>query len=111
MELNIKLRQLLASKIITNETSRRMVDKLSDGRLGYIWVPNTGGPGFVSFNLLKGTSEENFTLYASHSTWNSQRDFSNWTKSEAFRAAHKNAGSHSGIYIGHPVFEGFEIIM
>ena len=67
--------------------------------------------GFVSFNLLKGTSEEDFTLYASHSTWNSQKDFLNWTKSEAFRAAHKNAGSHSGIYIGHPVFEGFEIIM
>ena len=67
--------------------------------------------GFVSFNLLKGTSEENFTLYASHSTWNSQKDFSNWTKSEAFRAAHKNAGGHSNIYLGHPVFEGFEIIM
>ena len=67
--------------------------------------------GFVSFNLLKGKSEENFTLYASHSSWNSEKDFSNWTKSEAFRAAHKNAGSHSDIYIGHPVFEGFEIVM
>ena len=43
--------------------------------------------------------------------WNSQKDFSNWTKSEAFRAAHKNAGIHSDIYLGHPVFEGFEIIM
>lgn len=32
------------------EDNRRMVDKLSGGRLGYIWVPNTGGPGFVSFN-------------------------------------------------------------
>lgn len=32
------------------EDNRRMVDKLSNGRLGYIWVPNTGGPGFVSFN-------------------------------------------------------------
>ena len=41
----------------------------------------------------------------------SQEDFSNWAKSEAFRAAHKNAGSHSNIYLGHPVFEGFEIIM
>ena len=27
-----------------------MVDRLSNGRLGYVWVPNTGGPGFVSFN-------------------------------------------------------------
>jgi tricorn protease len=32
------------------EDNRRLVDKLSGGRLAYIWVPNTGGPGFVSFN-------------------------------------------------------------
>jgi tricorn protease len=32
------------------EDNRRMVDSLSGGKLGYIWVPNTGGPGFVSFN-------------------------------------------------------------
>lgn len=32
------------------EDNRRMVDKLSGGRLAYIWVPNTGGGGFVSFN-------------------------------------------------------------
>ncbi len=32
------------------EDNRRMVDKLSDGKLAYVWVPNTGGNGFVSFN-------------------------------------------------------------
>ncbi|WP_460218448.1 S41 family peptidase [Psychroserpens sp. MEBiC05023] len=32
------------------EDNRRLVDKLSNGRLGYVWVPNTGGGGFVSFN-------------------------------------------------------------
>lgn len=32
------------------EDNRRKVDELSGGRLGYVWVPNTGGPGFVSFN-------------------------------------------------------------
>lgn len=32
------------------EDNRRRVDELSDGRLAYVWVPNTGGPGFVSFN-------------------------------------------------------------
>ncbi|GAA4963542.1 S41 family peptidase [Algibacter aquimarinus] len=32
------------------EDNRRLVEKLSNGRLGYIWVPNTGGSGFVSFN-------------------------------------------------------------
>jgi len=32
------------------EDNRRLVDKLSDGKLAYIWVPNTSTPGFVSFN-------------------------------------------------------------
>lgn len=32
------------------EDNRRMVDELSDGKLAYIWVPNTGGPGYVNFN-------------------------------------------------------------
>lgn len=32
------------------EDNRRLVDKLSNGRLAYIWVPNTGGGGYVSFN-------------------------------------------------------------
>jgi tricorn protease len=32
------------------EDNRRKVDELSHRKLGYVWVPNTGGPGFVSFN-------------------------------------------------------------
>ena len=32
------------------ETSRRMVDKLSGGKLAYVYVPNTGQPGYTSFN-------------------------------------------------------------
>ena len=32
------------------EDNRRLVDKLSGGRLAYIWVPNTSGRGLVSFN-------------------------------------------------------------
>lgn len=32
------------------EDNRRKVDELSGGKLAYIWVPNTGNPGFVSFN-------------------------------------------------------------
>lgn len=32
------------------EDNRRKVAELSNGKLGYVWVPNTGGPGFVSFN-------------------------------------------------------------
>lgn len=32
------------------EDNRRRVDSLSNGRLAYVWVPNTGGPGYRSFN-------------------------------------------------------------
>jgi tricorn protease len=32
------------------EDNRRTVDKLSGGRLGYVYIPNTGGPGYASFN-------------------------------------------------------------
>ena len=67
--------------------------------------------GFIEFHLVKGNSEETHTVYASHSTWNSRKDFEVWTKSEAFRQAHKGAGEHSSIYLGHPEFEGFEVII
>ena len=42
-------------------------------------------PGFKKFNLIRSESNEEFTLYASHSEWSSKEDFINWTKSEAFR--------------------------
>jgi tricorn protease len=32
------------------EDNRRRVDDLSDGKLAYVWVPNTGEPGVISFN-------------------------------------------------------------
>ncbi len=32
------------------EDNRRRVEELSQGKVAYVWVPNTGGPGFVSFN-------------------------------------------------------------
>jgi tricorn protease len=32
------------------ETNRRKVDELSNGKLAYVYVPNTGGGGFTSFN-------------------------------------------------------------
>ena len=67
--------------------------------------------GFKSFNLIKGEEKDDHTLYASHSIWNSKNDFINWTKSEAFRLAHKNSGQHKGLYLGHPNFEGFEVVI
>ena len=68
-------------------------------------------PGFKKFNLIKSETNEEYTLYASHSEWESKQDFINWTKSEAFRMAHKNAGEHKTVYLDHPKFEGFEVVL
>ena len=68
-------------------------------------------PGFKKFNLIKGDKLEDHTLYASHSIWASKEHFINWTKSEAFRQAHKGAGENRDMYLGHPVFEGFEVVL
>ena len=70
-----------------------------------------GVKGFKKFNLIKGDSNKEYSLNSSHSTWESKEDFINWTKSEAFRLAHKNAGQHQDLYIGHPNFEGFEKVI
>ncbi len=69
-------------------------------------------PGFKSFHLLHGTTDENCTLFASHSIWESRRDFINWTESEQFRKAHAGAGGKTReIYLGPPQFEGFEAVL
>ena len=68
-------------------------------------------PGFKNFNLIKGKTNEEYTLYASHSIWENEEAFINWTKSEEFRMAHKNAGSNKHLYLGHPEFEGFNKII
>ncbi len=68
-------------------------------------------PGFKSFHLLRGPSSETSTLFASHSTWESKQHFEDWTRSEAFRKAHAQAGTAKGIYLGPPEFEGFEAVL
>ena len=92
-------------KILTGE--EKTFEKIWKNRDSYLDKVK----GFKKFNLIKGKKFENYTLYASHSTWNSENDFISWTKSESFRLAHKNAGNNKEIYIGHPEFEGFEVII
>ena len=67
-------------------------------------------PGFVAFHLLRGPTNEDHTLFSSHTVWRSREDFEAWTRSEAFRAAHGASGSAKPLYLGHPNFEGFEVI-
>ena len=68
-------------------------------------------PGFKSFNLLQGASTDEYTLFSSHASWESREAFENWTKSEAFRKAHANAGSRKEIYMGPPQLECFESVL
>jgi len=93
--------------------NRFRVKKGSEQAFESVWLSRdsqlTKVPGFVEFHLLKGPEHEDFTLYASHTVWHNQDAFVAWTKSEAFRAAHKDAGQNKPLYIDHPQFEGFEV--
>ena len=67
-------------------------------------------PGFRSFALLRGPEAEGYVLYASHTIWESEDAFRDWTRSEAFRAAHSGAKSSEGMYLGPPELEIFEAV-
>ena len=67
-------------------------------------------PDFIEFHLLKGPEREDHVLYSSHTVWRSYEDFEAWTKSEQFRKAHAGAGGNKPLYLGHPDFEGFQVL-
>ena len=68
--------------------------------------------GFREFLLLRGpvNEAEGYTLFASHTIWESHEDFVAWTKSQNFRDSHKSAGTGKVMTAGHPVFEGFSAV-
>lgn len=67
--------------------------------------------GFVAFHMLNGPEDADGTiLYASHTVWASEEAFRAWTRSDAVRAAHKNAGASATLHEGAPRFEGFRAI-
>jgi len=68
-------------------------------------------PGFVEFRLLRGPADDEATLFASHTVWESRAAFEDWTKSESFRKAHAGARAPEGTYLGHPRFEGFDVVL
>ena len=68
-------------------------------------------PGFREFHLLQGPTDDDATLFTSHSLWDSGEQFRDWTRSEAFRQAHADAGSNKDLYLGSPQFEGFEVVL
>ncbi len=69
-----------------------------------------GVPGFVSFHLLRGPAKDDHVLYSSHTVWADKDAFEAWTRSDAFRRAHASAGQNKPLYLGHPEFEGFEVV-
>ena len=87
-----------------NEAEFEEVWKTRDSFLGEV-------PGFLGFHLLKGAGSDEHTLYSSHSTWDDQTSFENWTRSESFRKAHSGASSRKSLYLDHPQFEGFEVVI
>jgi heme-degrading monooxygenase HmoA len=93
--------------------NRFRVKKGSEEAFEKVWLSRdtqlTKVPGFVEFHLLKGPEHEDFTLYSSHTVRQSKAAFEAWTRSEEFRAAHKDAGQNKPLYIDHPQFEGFEV--
>lgn len=70
-----------------------------------------GVPGFREFHLLRGPTEGEATLFASHTVWDSRVAFDAWTNSDAFRKAHMSAQAPEGMYLGPPHFEGFNVVL
>lgn len=68
-------------------------------------------PGFIEFRLLKGPVADDHVLYSSHVIWESAEAFEGWTKSEAFRMAHKNAGQNREVFAGPPQLELFDTVL
>ena len=91
-------------KVLKEETQD--FEALWLGRESYL----DGSPGFIEFHMLRGPEREDHILYSSHTIWSSRATFEDWTRSEQFRAAHKNAGGNKRMTLGHPEFEGFEVI-
>ena len=70
-----------------------------------------GVQGFREFHLLRGPEQDQGTLYASHSVWESREAFEVWTNSDSFRNAHAQGRAPEGTYLGPPQFEGFEVVL
>ncbi len=68
-------------------------------------------PGFKEFKLLRGPTDDQAVLFVSHTLWENREMFVAWTESDAFRAAHSQSKAPEGTYLGHPEFEGFEIVL
>ena len=94
--------------------NRFKVMKGAESAFEHVWLSRDTHldrvPGFIEFHLLRGPERDDHVLYSSHTVWASKDAFTAWTQSEHFRAAHRDAGANKPLYLGHPEFEGFEVL-
>ena len=67
--------------------------------------------GFISFNLIKVQLNKGSTRYISHSTWKSKDAFTARTRSKDFFLASQVVTKNSCIFINHPTFKVFEVVI
>ncbi len=67
--------------------------------------------GYRGLFLLRGETNETYSLYVSHFIWNSKEDFDVWTNSEDFVKAHTQFGDLNALFINQPVFEGLTVVL
>ena len=63
--------------------------------------------GIISLSYFKSGQDE----VSGIAIWESKEAFIDWTKSDAFKLAHKNAGAHKDLYLGPPNLETFDQII
>jgi heme-degrading monooxygenase HmoA len=68
-----------------------------------------GMPGFVSFQLLRPSSDGD--PYVVMTFWETEADFRAWTESDEFKEGHARSGSlPPETFLGHPKIEMYEVI-
>src|SRR3979490_3414239 len=111
-EMTARVRPPIRSTVMFIAMNRFRVKRGSEEEFEKVWLnrdsQRTKVPVFIEFPLLKGPEHDDFTLYASHTIWASHATFEAWTKSDAFRAVHKDAGQNTPPYLDHQPSEGFE---
>ena len=82
----------------------------------YVWRNREtyleGVKGFQEFNLLKGFTNEEYTLFILPTVHGILELILKIGKNQRHLEKHCSGGSqHKGIYLSHPKFEGFEVVL
>ena len=67
--------------------------------------------GYISFKMLKGRVKEDKVLFVSQTLWKDEESFAAWTPSEQFKKPHGKNKMPSGVILGPPAFEAYNIVL